>query len=181
MTRLSPHRWEARVRRRTAVHEAGHYVVARHLGVRSGAAWIFRAPGDADLASRRSWAGKFSAPRQEMNRLSARRLTMTAVAGIVAEHAWDSRRQQEEWGECCGPCVSDWELDTISESDRDLAYLNPDRWDRRAERCVDDVWELLRPDGGPLWRAILDTARALIRHGAVEARPGLLAEARGAA
>ena len=73
-------------RRMMAIHEAGHLVVARYLGLKSGYARI-RATG-ADDGYTKSYIGNCRFRSAELDRLSAKRLALIAVAGLVAEHRW---------------------------------------------------------------------------------------------
>jgi len=53
---MNPRRTLARDRRPAAIHEAGHVVVARQLGIEISSAWI--APNDGGLPDERTWIGR---------------------------------------------------------------------------------------------------------------------------
>ena len=99
---ISQKRIESRDRRRAAVHEAGHLVMMRHLGVLGGSAKILRKPSSA--TSERLWVGQTSflphilelskhmkddPPKEMMLKdVSPRELMLIGIAGVVAESAW---------------------------------------------------------------------------------------------
>jgi hypothetical protein len=78
---ICPKRIEARDRRLAAVHEAGHKVVAHHLGVPTRGARIWRR--GAPSLSGRSWGGQIG-----IAGALAAKLRQVAVAGAIAEAAW---------------------------------------------------------------------------------------------
>jgi hypothetical protein len=92
----SPSRIEARDRRLSAIHEAGHAVIARHVGARVEWAEIWRNPAPDE--GEKTWIGRIrfeglSHPRP--------RVAMIAVAGAIAEHVWrddaDFLENEGEW------------------------------------------------------------------------------------
>jgi hypothetical protein len=82
MHRMSPTRIEARDRRLSAIHEAGHAVIARHIGVHVEWAEISR--NDPEDERERAWIGRcrFYRPRP----VSRARRLMIGIAGAIAEH-----------------------------------------------------------------------------------------------
>ena len=72
-------RTEAWYRRETAIHEAGHFVIAKHLGIRSRAR-IYR-------HETYGWTGEV-VPETSTKRLSKHEKLMIAVAGFVATAMW---------------------------------------------------------------------------------------------
>ncbi len=175
--RIALHHHNARDRRIAAIHEAGHYVVARHLGLRSAAAWIARGTDVTDLMAEKLWVGFTSTSSAERNRLSTRRAMMYGVAGAVAEEAWSLRHDSEE---CAWSDPEDLlAVGGMSETDWATARSAPCRVTPKLLRAVEDVQRLFQPGAGPLWCPLYTVARALIRNGFCETRPGLAATARG--
>ena len=81
---MNPARTQARDRRLAAVHEAGHAVVAEHIGIEDVEAWI--APfGTQDSGTEKSWIGRCSWPRDW---IEPHRRRLLAVAGLAAEQVW---------------------------------------------------------------------------------------------
>jgi hypothetical protein len=82
---------------------------------------------------------------------------MIAVAGAVAEACWQDRAiwgVAEEW---------DWyDPAVMSESDWRLAGCPIGKPGQAVFTAIDRVGALLRPDGGPLWHELIQTARHLI-------------------
>src|ERR1700721_3897527 len=72
----------ARDRRRAAIHEAGHLVIAEHVGLRCGLARIFPNPEPLAGLFEKTWLGQVSyRPCQHVSTIKCR---MVAVAGAVA-------------------------------------------------------------------------------------------------
>ena len=71
-------------RRRVAVHEAGHTVVARELGILEIGATLTRC-ADSNPTERTWWSGQH---RACLDGTPMRAKTMYAVAGMVAETCW---------------------------------------------------------------------------------------------
>jgi hypothetical protein len=150
-SRLSPARIEARDRRNAAIHEAGHVVMARHVGVHVEWAEIW--PNDHADEGEKAWIGRcrFHRPRP----VSQARMAMIAVAGTIAEHVWDDDcdflRAESEWP---------WEEESImSPSDWLLAGVDPGSPTPDFMRAVRKVIDLLT---GPLKPELYATARRLI-------------------
>jgi hypothetical protein len=65
----------------------------------------------------------------------------------------------------------------VSPADWSLAGLAPEYMPRAADTAIEKAWDLLRPDGGQLWRPLCEAARTLMQHGFVEMKPGMVAAA----
>ncbi|WP_069880896.1 hypothetical protein [Bosea sp. BIWAKO-01] len=139
----------ARDRRMAAVHEAGHAVVAMHLGFEVVGAFIRPNPTD-DIYSEKSYLGQ--ATYEPPSDLSQRRLI--AVAGVVAEEVWKAR----------GPAYGYWP-DFVA----DPACMSPTDWagtecepgepDDNLITAVGEVEDLL---AGELWPKLTALSRKLI-------------------
>jgi hypothetical protein len=146
----------ARDRRMSAIHEAGHVVVARMLGVPVWNARIFpNADHSGDLISEKLWLG-----RLESNAWAypTRQRQMIGVAGAVAEICWQGEPVYSEYW---------WEPKIMSASDWKVVDCPPGEPDQACCDAIEEVAALLERDTGPLWPSLIRTARALI----VESRP----------
>jgi hypothetical protein len=153
-------------RRNSAVHEAGHFVVGQHFGIRNHFAMIGpnRKPGTV-LLTERSWTGQYGAHRKYLNRLSQRRRMILGLSGALAEEVWLNRsKDNDEW--CWLGWLEDMLLDEnfMSPTDWDLVGEIPGNWSRALVRAAEETVRLLQ---GPLWQPLVTTARALIRKGSV--------------
>jgi hypothetical protein len=160
----SPARIAARDRRRVAGHEAGHVVIARHLGGQNAFGRI-RPTFAKDLRSDKQWVGSAICG---MDRASYKRRIMCGVAGAIAEYVLypdPNLLPMEQWvmrGE-----FEDGELSQmISESDWRAFDCDPDTVSRKVVTCALRVWELLH---GPLRPALLSETRRLIVASATQA------------
>ncbi|MCK8788254.1 hypothetical protein M0638_28285 [Roseomonas sp. NAR14] len=160
---LKAHRLMANDRRRSAVHEAGHYVVAHHVGLRNVRAQIFRR-SERNVLEEPTWGGNCGVPWMPLSRLSDRRRIMFSVAGAVAEQAWDDYRGRERLDELCFEDLL-IEPDAMSATDWDGCGCLPGEPNLKLVRCAEQVAELLTPHGGALWPLLLQTSRSLIRNG----------------
>lgn len=168
---LSPARrakMSAADRRYAAVHEAGHVVVARYLGLFGVQAEIRKiAPQDY---TEKEWVGS---TRCLMQGVDPSTRIMVAVAGAVAEACWrneifdelyitleDSPEQMSQ---------SDWEMSGCS-----VGEVSEEFWDA-AER----VFELLNRDTGKLWNVLLRETRSLIERARLAAKHSMHPEPRG--
>jgi hypothetical protein len=152
LRKLSPARIEARDRRMAAIHEAGHAVIARHVGARSAQAHIER--HSAADPFEKTWTGQCRVAWIE-HKVSPAHDAMISVAGAVAEHVWDGDgdflRAEGEWA---------WHEEAImSPTDWDMAGCAPGKPDAAFMRAVDKVIDLLT---GPLKPELYATARRLI-------------------
>ena len=142
---LSHKQIQARERRLSAVHEAGHLVIARHLGVAAASAWI--APNENAGPEEKTWLGQMRVIGLPARRLSRR---MIGVAGHVAVWAWmraDAR---------------DYFPDGLSDSDWRITGDRADSWGAALLSAASRVRTLLDPDGGPLWPDLIAESRRLI-------------------
>lgn len=147
--RLRKNRIIATDRRKAAVHEAGHAVVALHLGVQVQGVHIRSKPTD-DLLSEKSYVGQ--ATYSEPPDVESRRLI--AVAGAVAEAVWEDR----------GPTSGCW-LDEMmdpyfmSSTDWAAAGCAPGYPDDDLYLAAEKVETLL---SGVLWPKLTSLSRRLI-------------------
>ena len=145
---------EARDRRLSAIHEAGHLVIARWAGLSQAQAIIFRNP-DASAVNdldQKKWIGKAFLP-DSLRRLSQVRRAMIGVAGAVAEAVWtgdaDLLDDDAIWAD---PGI-------MSEADWGFAGCLPGCPDLTMDRAVDKVCELLTVD---LRSELYNTSRELM-------------------
>jgi hypothetical protein len=142
---MNPKRTHARDRRLAAVHEAGHIVIARAVGLEVGSAWI--GPNTGKVA-KRTWIGHvgildFESKADDVSR------RMVGVAGSVAAHLW------------CGGCIEDFFLDAMSKSDWYFAGCDPDEPDDTLMDAIREVGQMLARDGAG-WQELIAESRRLI-------------------
>lgn len=135
-----------RHRRMAAVHEAGHVVIAKMLGIPVLASITVRSDLDFDFRRERIWAGWTLRIGDTAN---DEQLRMFGVAGAVAELCW----LREPVDLCFG--------DLMSESDCAIAQCDPDYPDDECMDAAFAVAKILRPDGS-YWHRVLHEARKLI-------------------
>ncbi len=138
-------------RRMAAIHEAGRMVVASSFGVLCQA-WIVPVQGSERWQKMSAGRCCFSG-----NKPTKKQQRLIAVARAVAEACWQDRAicsVADEW-DWCDPAV-------MSESDRRFAGCPVGKPNRALFAAIDKVGALLRPDGGPLWLELIQTARDLI-------------------
>jgi hypothetical protein len=142
---MNPKRTLARDRRMAAVHEAGHVVIARRLGLEIVSAWIVPNDGEPD---ERTWAGRVQIRRpHEADEVSRR---MVGVAGPVAEYLWR------------GGWIEDYFPDeAMSESDWHLAGCEPDKPDDALMDAIGEVGQMFAR-GGSGWQDLIAESRRLI-------------------
>jgi hypothetical protein len=115
---ISLHRINARDRRKAAAHEAGHIVIAEHLGIDVARSAIWPTPRE-DALSEKLWGGQIQVFAGSESRLEIWRAI--GIAGIVAEdvlcetsaesaettelYHWDYRFDYAE-----AMSLSDWQL-----------------------------------------------------------------------
>lgn len=157
MTKLSPHRIEARDRRTAAVHEAGHLVMARHFHVVSdedaadlfSRARIWRS-ATMDSLSEKTWIGQCRG--LGLRSLSQTQRRMFGIAGYVAETMW-----RDEWfDDDMDMTLSGY--DCLSDTDKRACGPLGEPLERAARR----VGKLFDRDTGKLWPDVLRVARQLI-------------------
>jgi hypothetical protein len=151
MRRMSPARIEAHDRRKVAIHEAGHAVIARHVRVTAFNPEIWRNPDAGE--DEKTWIGNIRVERSR--RISRLRMAMVAVAGAVGEHVWsgdaDFLENEGEWA---------WHEEAImSPTDWERAGCAPGEPDAALMRAVAKVLVLLR---GPLRAELYAASRQLI-------------------
>lgn len=148
-------------RRRAAVHEAGHYVIGRHVGLRHVAARIWHEDhGLSDMKLYGGFAG--SACRREWAKLSVKRHMMIGCAGMAAEWAWEER-----FNDGANGWIGDHLTDpmAMSASDWNRAYTEPGEPCGKLVRVAEHAAGLFSAHGGPLWPELLRVSRVLIREG----------------
>lgn len=157
MRLTSPARIEAWDRRKAAVHEAGHVVVARHLGMYASHAILWK--NQRPAADDKLWLGRaFIGPRMES--LAPDQVRMIAVAGAVAEEVWSHGTMD---------CPEDFFMwpEAMSAADWAMAGYEPGCLDDGGLDAVEHVAVLLTP-GGELWPRLVEEARRLIECAVVE-------------
>jgi len=148
---LSLKRVRAADRRRTAVHEAGHYVMAQHHGCLVFGVRIW--PNDhSDLVGETTWLGHCQLNWWQAS-LKIRRLI--AVAGVAAVSIWNR--------DLCGDDLDWCDPDITSESDWRLAGCTPGEPTKHFLSAVDKAFAMFSPDG-ELWPKVLSKSRELIVH-----------------
>jgi hypothetical protein len=143
--RFSPARVEALERRGAAIHEAGHVVIARHVGADVLRASIFRNP---DVTPDEvTWVGQATAGGPHVSRSH---MTMIGVAGAISERVWDGEEEFLRWDDA-------WtDADIMSPTDWQMAGAEPGEPDEAFMCAVEEVLNLLT---GPLRAKLYATAR----------------------
>jgi hypothetical protein len=145
---ISAARIQAHDRRRSALHEAGHVVMAWRYGLDAQA--IIKPLIDRDPDTDKSWTGRTG--HRNIWRVSNTARVHIAVAGAIAENRpgdYDLVNEWEYWDE---------QPDAMSPSDWQLARYVPGKPDRRFMRAVEHAAEYLTAERP----ALLRVARALI-------------------
>jgi len=148
-----PARKIARDRLCAALHEAGHVVVARYVGVTVGKAYIYPVPEIwDDRLSQKTWLGD-TKMYPDFDNPSPQQLAMVGVAGAVAQLCW--RREapvDEQWQ----PLMSgtDWGICFCKSGKETLEEL-------QLQEAVSAVYVLLKRKSGRLWRQLYEQARRL--------------------
>lgn len=156
MRQLSPRRTEARDRRLAAVHEAGHVVIALHLGYEPQA--YIRPIGADDPTETKTWIGQAGmcmppeAPPEHMR--------MVGIAGMVAEEVWRHRDpdcvEWFYWGDVL--------YDPACMSDSDWRWCGYEPGEEDHDLC-DPAAEVARLLTGELWPLLVAESRDLITRG----------------
>jgi hypothetical protein len=143
-------RLSARDRRCAAVHEAGHLVVARHLGVIAFGAEIRKI--EAQGIDEKEWIGSV---RCQTGGIDPSKRRMVAVAGIVAEACWDQLAFDDFYN-------FEFFSEGMSESDWEMSGCVPSERSEHLGDAMEQAFELLNSETGKLWNALLLEARRLI-------------------
>src|SRR4051794_38664393 len=138
------------------MHAAGHLLIARHLGVRTCIAYLYR----PDRFS--PWKGDFRADATEIDSLPVFHALMVGTAGVVAQLAWICHTLPS-WrfhppADIAPCCVSGLEaraafLHTVMGTD---VITGP-------AHAARDVWNLINPGSGYLWESLCRIADALMQ------------------
>jgi hypothetical protein len=164
---VNPLRIAARDRRLAAIHEAGHYVVARWRGLD---AYAYIAPTHADDPLLKTWVGQAMTAKSsdETDRL-------IGVAGTVAENCWRYRNKPGNLLNLLEPWL--WENpDMMSRRDWQRAHTRPGNPSDKLMRAVSTVHAAFNPSPGGtgvtghLWPDVCSVARDLI----IDSRPLLI-------
>jgi hypothetical protein len=135
------------VRRRTAIHEAGHIVVGQALGIVVLRAMIGKDPGGAF---------SFGAVRfVPSSKYTKHQLQMFSIAGAVATQCW-------LWGTIDGHDEVWYDTFAMSPEDWDDAGCKPGKPNKSFRNAVDKVASQLERGTGPLWTPLLRATRSLI-------------------
>ncbi|UFW42307.1 hypothetical protein [Bradyrhizobium sp. WSM471] len=138
-------------RRHAAVHEAGHVVVARYLGLSIVHAEIRKIePQDY---SEKQWVGS-----TQCLMLGADPSTciMVAVAGAVAEACWGNEIFDELY------ITLQESPEKMSQADWEMSGCSPGEVSEQFWDAMEQVFELLNRETGKLWNTLLTEARGLI-------------------
>jgi hypothetical protein len=133
----------SRDRRMAAIHEAGHVVMTRKLGLPLASAWIV--PNDGGGFEEKFWTGRVQ--RHATTKPTKRQRRMVGVAGAIAELSWEGEFDDIDDLEWC----HDWWWDPaiMSESDWDMAGCPPGEPDEPFFNAIEKVGALLQRNTGP--------------------------------
>lgn len=154
LDRLSPARRaevSAKDRRYAAIHEAGHVVIAKYLGLTNVQAEIRKI--DPQDYTEKEWVGS---TRCLMEGAGSNTRIMVAVAGAVAEACWDNGIFDELY-----ITLQDFP-EQMSQPDWEMSGCSPGEISEQFWDAMEQVFELLGRDTGKLWGALLTEARGLI-------------------
>lgn len=155
---LKPGRVAARDRRYAAIHEAGHVVIGRHIGLRGVRAWLEKTSNPEPLFDK-FWIGKtqYIKPSALGETMSRKKLALFAVAGAVAERCWNKYTFEDS-------CGDEFWLDenVMSESDWLGCDCDPGNPTRKVFEAIEAAFSLLERNAGALWPALMSEARRLI-------------------
>jgi hypothetical protein len=147
-------RFSARDRRLAAIHEAGHLVIGRHLGLSSISSWLEKVPNTE--FDEKLWIGhtKYMRPSPPLGKTQ---MTMFSVAGSVAKCCWNNDAfcdtiDNDRW------CAAE----VMSQSDWDGCGCTPGHPTKQMPRIIERPFALLKRKDGPLWPPLLSEARQLI-------------------
>jgi hypothetical protein len=145
----------ARDRRRAAMHEAAHVIVARHLGF---CAWAHLEPARvSDPFCEKLWTGKARIARLDRPP-TQRDFGMIAVAGAIAEAYWQGDTFED---------ITEgyfWEdADIMSDTDWACAGCPAGCPTDEFLSHVDESAKLLDPETGGLWPKVIQKSRYLMK------------------
>ena len=149
---LSRKRISARDRRLAAVHEAGHVIMARHVGMAATSAWLEELPGSG--LYEKLWVGhtRYMSPTN-LKTISQKTLAMFAVAGAVAECCWKRDSFDEDtW----------YDFDSMSATDWAGCGCEPGDPTDQTLDTIKVVFSLFDREVGKLWPTLSFEARRLI-------------------
>jgi hypothetical protein len=153
---MKPIRISARDRRLAAIHEAGHVVVGRHIGLVDISAWLVKVSDPA--TDDKSWIGHTRYPPPSPP-LSKRRMAIFSVAGAVAECCWDKYAFEDPIDE------QYWSTaEVMSQSDWDGCGCKPGKPTKRLFKIIGEAFALLEREKGSLWPELLSETRQLIEN-----------------
>ncbi|UPK19216.1 hypothetical protein [Bradyrhizobium sp. 131] len=160
-------RISAEDRRCAAVHEAGHIVVAKYLGLPAVQAEIRK---NVPQYYTEKWVGS---TRCLMEDVDARTRIMVAVAGAVAEACWRDEIFDELY-----TTLEDFP-EQMSQSDWEMSGCSPGAVSEQFWDAMERVFESLNRDTGQLWTVLLREARSLIEGARLTAEHSMHPEPRG--
>jgi hypothetical protein len=149
--RAARSRVSARDRRHAAVHEAGHVVVARHLGIMTVQVEI-RKIEPQDFTDK-EWVGSVQCLTEGV---VASKRKVVAVAGLVAEACWDGEKFDDLYD------ALELNPEEMSQSDWDLSGCLSGEPSKQFWDAMEQAFELLNRETGKLWNALFVEARGLI-------------------
>ena len=148
-------REQAKDRKRAAIHEAGHVVVAQALGIKVASARIWRF--DTGSIAEHCWRGQVAfdfRDHEEYTPAGRSKVRAIAFAGSVAEYIYESHSEPDP--DC-------WSLDPdiMSPTDWEMARCKPCQLDNAAIKSIFRASYFLAYDGAR-WSKLLASARQLI-------------------
>ena len=166
-------------KRMVAWHEAGHAVVGRHLGLPVTRVGIWQTKYKC-VDGRRAfklWEGE---TRANFNSLSVPDQRIASVAGAMAVYCWEEaapgRAISQATGEYREPpfdidrdairylmSSGDWTINNVTLDPGMFSDAEETLWDEAMEQ----VYSLLNPKTGPLWRELKNEADTIRRRGFV--------------
>ena len=151
-------RREALWMRHTAIHEAGHLIIARHLGISWALAAIWRPVGRSYCDGRTFLWSRPVVSRDHW--------VMCAVAGGAATQLWHHRRRPH----AAGDALPSFDGDQISDGDwRDIFNRTGTPATKADAQCIIAIGNhTIGLLAGRLWQDVLDAARELIEEGIIE-------------